>query len=55
MDEQSCLNLTISAPRDALGEERKALPVMVYVHGVGFTEGSGHISALHGKLSFGWE
>jgi hypothetical protein len=54
MDEMTCLNLTISAPRDALGEKGKALPVMVYVHGGGFTEGSGHISALHGKLAFGW-
>jgi carboxylesterase type B len=51
MDEMTCLNLTISAPKDALGEKGKALPVMVYVHGGGFTEGSGHISALHSKLS----
>jgi carboxylesterase type B len=54
MDEMTCLNLTVSAPMDALGEEGTTLSVMVYVHGGGFTEGSGHISALHGKLAFGW-
>jgi len=54
MDETTCLNLTISAPRDALGGKGKALPVMVYVHGGAFTEGSGHISALHGTLGLSW-
>jgi carboxylesterase type B len=49
-DEFDCLNLTISVPKDALGDEGKKLPVMVYVHGGGFTVGSAHISALHGKL-----
>lgn len=49
-DEFSCLNLTISAPKDALGDEGRELPVMVYVHGGGFRVGAGHISALHGEL-----
>jgi carboxylesterase type B len=52
-DEESCLNLTISAPSDVLSDERRGerLPVMVYVHGGGFTVGSAHVSALHGKFS----
>jgi carboxylesterase type B len=48
-DEETCLNLTISAPSDALGDTGRKLPVMVYVHGGGFTVGSAHVSALHGK------
>ena len=48
-DELTCLNLAISAPRDALGDEQRSLSVIVYVHGGGFTVGSAHISALHGK------
>ena len=48
-DEWSCLNLTIAAPSDALGDEEKELPVMVYVHGGAFKVGGGHVSALHGK------
>ncbi|KAK8203154.1 hypothetical protein M8818_005379 [Zalaria obscura] len=48
-DEQTCLNLTISAPRSAVlaGQRNHGLPVMVYVHGGAFKEGAGHISALH--------
>lgn len=50
----SCLNLAISAPTMALGEKGlrggvEGLPVMVYVHGGAFAEGSGHVSALHGE------
>ncbi len=48
-DEETCLNLTISAPTDTLGDVERGLPVMVYVHGGGFTVGSAHVSALHGK------
>jgi carboxylesterase type B len=48
-DEESCLYLTISAPRDSLGDVERGLPVMVYVHGGGFTVGSAHVSASHGK------
>ncbi len=48
-DEELCLNLTISAPRDAFGDVERGLPVMVYVHGGGFTVGTAHVSALHGK------
>ena len=51
-DEKTCLNLTISAPRYAIDDEKRRLPVMVYVHGGGFTVGSAHTSALHGKSSF---
>lgn len=51
-DEETCLNLTISAPKDALGDVERKLPVMVYVHGGGFTVGSAHVSALHGKFPF---
>jgi len=47
-DEETCLDLTISAPGDALGEGRK-LPVMVYVHDGGFAVGSGYVSAFYGK------
>ncbi|CAI7590855.1 unnamed protein product [Penicillium glandicola] len=51
-DEQSCLNLTISAPAKNFPETRQSmpkrlLPVLVYVHGGGFIEGKGHVSALH--------
>ena len=47
-DEFTCLNLTISAPKEALGVENKLCPVMVYVHGGAFKVG-GHISAFHGE------
>jgi carboxylesterase type B len=53
-DEETCLNLTISAPRDTLGDVERGLPVMVYVHGGGFSVGSAHVSALHGKLQVLW-
>lgn len=52
-DEQACLNLTISAPvKNVLDETgpslpKRLLPVLVYVHGGGFIEGKGHVSALH--------
>ncbi|KAL5338163.1 Alpha/Beta hydrolase protein [Aspergillus crustosus] len=52
-DEQTCLNLTISVPinvaLDETGRSKqdKLLPVLVYVHGGGFVEGKGHVSALH--------
>lgn len=50
-DEQTCLNLTISVSAKALernGSHPKGLiPVLVYVHGGGFIEGKGHVSALH--------
>lgn len=49
-DEWSCLNLTIAAPMEALGDERTNLPVMVYVHGGAFRVGGGHVSALHGEF-----
>jgi carboxylesterase type B len=48
-DELSCLNLTIAAPKDALGDVRRELPVMVYIHGGAFKVGGGHVSALHGE------
>lgn len=48
-DEFSCLNLTISAPTEALGDEERKLPVMVYVHGGAFKVGNGQVSALHGE------
>jgi carboxylesterase type B len=47
-DEFSCLNLTISAPKEALGDKGMRAPVMVYVHGGAFKVGGGHVSALHG-------
>lgn len=47
--EQDCLALTISVPTEVLGTGRE-LPVMVYVHGGGFTVGSSHVSALHGNF-----
>lgn len=52
-DEQSCLNLTISTPvtssqqKHDLPRSKRLLPVLVYVHGGGFIEGKGHVSALH--------
>jgi carboxylesterase type B len=52
-DEQTCLNLTISAPvsswtgKRELSRSKKLLPVLVYVHGGGLIEGKGHVSALH--------
>ena len=46
--EFDCLNLTVSAPADALGDEGRSLPVMVYVHGGAFKVGGGHVSAVHG-------
>ncbi|KAL4866196.1 Alpha/Beta hydrolase protein [Aspergillus spectabilis] len=52
-DEKACLNLTISVPvknfRDTTTQSppSKLLPVLVYVHGGGFIEGKGHVSALH--------
>ncbi|KAJ9622593.1 hypothetical protein H2203_006241 [Taxawa tesnikishii (nom. ined.)] len=50
-DEWTCLNLTVSIPKFATekmenGEQPK-LPVMVYIHGGGFTEGAGHVSHQH--------
>ena len=48
-DEWTCLNLNISAPRDALGNHERNLPTMVYIHGGAFKEGAGHISAMHGE------
>lgn len=47
-DEEGCLGLTIAVPTEVLSTGRE-LPVMVYVHGGGFTVGSSHVSALHGK------
>jgi carboxylesterase type B len=48
-DEFACLNLTISAPVSHLQPDlsNKLLPVMVYIHGGGFMEGAGHVSASH--------
>ncbi|MCJ1386196.1 hypothetical protein MMC17_009322 [Xylographa soralifera] len=56
-DEFKCLNLTVSAPYSSLrkvpttghgtSSEKKLLPVMVYVHGGAFSEGAGHVSAMH--------
>ncbi|OQE36801.1 hypothetical protein PENCOP_c011G07625 [Penicillium coprophilum] len=52
-DEQTCLNLTISAPVKNVGGAndspipKRLLPVLVYVHGGGMIEGKGHVSALH--------
>ncbi|KAJ5153769.1 Carboxylesterase type B [Penicillium coprophilum] len=52
-DEQTCLNLTISASVKNVGNEndssipKRLLPVLVYVHGGGMIEGKGHVSALH--------
>ncbi|KAL9623858.1 MAG: hypothetical protein Q9160_001850 [Pyrenula sp. 1 TL-2023] len=50
-EENSCLNLSISAPKsilDAVNNGRNpAVPVMCYIHGGGFTEGAGHTSTLH--------
>ncbi|MCJ1398584.1 hypothetical protein MMC11_001784 [Xylographa trunciseda] len=56
-DEFKCLNLTVSAPYPSLNKapasgretsaEKKLLPVMVYVHGGAFSEGAGHVSAMH--------
>lgn len=46
-DEDS-LGVTISAPTAVLGTGAE-LAVMVYVHGGGFTVGSGHVSALCGE------
>ncbi|CZR55142.1 uncharacterized protein PAC_05028 [Phialocephala subalpina] len=45
-DEEGCLGLTIAVPTEVLSTGRE-LPVMVYVHGGGFTVGSSHVSALH--------
>ncbi|PVH68239.1 alpha/beta-hydrolase [Cadophora sp. DSE1049] len=46
-DEEQCLNLTITAPRELLEDVqgRKSVPVMVHVHGGAFKEGS-HISSV---------
>ncbi|KAH9224255.1 Alpha/Beta hydrolase protein [Leptodontidium sp. 2 PMI_412] len=46
-DEQECLNLTVTAPREALeaAQGASSLPVMVHVHGGGFSVGS-HISSV---------
>lgn len=46
------MNLTVSAPKETLGEEGAALPVMVYVHGGALKEGGGHVSDLHGGLFY---
>ena len=56
-DEFKCLNLTVSVPYsslhkvpatgDATSVGKKLLPVMVYVHGGAFSEGAGHVSAMH--------
>lgn len=46
------MNLTISAPTEALGDEERKLPVMVYVHGGAFKVGNGQVSALHGESRF---
>lgn len=48
-DEFSCLNLTITAPAALLGPGcTKKVPVMVYVHGGGFTVGA-HYGGPHGN------
>ncbi|KAE9367251.1 alpha/beta-hydrolase [Stipitochalara longipes BDJ] len=39
-DEEKCLNLTVSVPREVLEGKRGRVPVMVHVHGGGFVEGS---------------
>ncbi|KAH7403893.1 Alpha/Beta hydrolase protein, partial [Cadophora sp. MPI-SDFR-AT-0126] len=46
-DEQECLNLTVTAPREALeaAQGTSSLPVMVHVHGGGFSVGS-HITSV---------
>jgi carboxylesterase type B len=48
-DELSCLNLTVTAPASLLspGSTRK-VPVLVYVHGGGFTVGA-HFGGPHGQ------
>jgi carboxylesterase type B len=47
VDELSCLNLTISVPRSQLlaGGVSAMLPVLVYVHGGGLSEGRGQLMA----------
>lgn len=49
-DELTCLSVTISVPHVHLSlrqAERKLLPVMVYVHGGGAQDGTGHVDGLH--------
>ena len=33
-----------------LGDVKKELPVMVYIHGGAFRVGGGHVNALHGEF-----
>ena len=49
VDEFGCLNLTISVPRSQLlaGGVSAMLPVLVYVHGGGLSEGTGAVDGLH--------
>ena len=51
-EEQQCLNLTVTAPREVLeaAQGKASLPVMVHVHGGAFKEGS-HISGVRGMTS----
>lgn len=48
-DEFSCLNLTVTAPAALLDPEcTRKVPVLVYVHGGGFTVGA-HFGGPHGE------
>lgn len=49
-DEFTCLSVSISVPHAQLSQnaaERKLLPVMVYIHGGGAQDGTGHVDGLH--------
>lgn len=47
-DEFECLNLTVTVPATLLNAHpSKKVPVMVYVHGGGFSQGA-HYGAVHG-------
>ena len=41
MGVEDCLVLSVYVPKKSL-DEKKLLPVMVWIHGGGFTEGSGN-------------
>jgi carboxylesterase type B len=47
-DEFTCLTVSISVPESQLvSDTATKLPVMVYVHGGGMSEGIGHVDGLH--------
>ena len=51
-DDLTCTTLSIAVPKSILERpEASSLPVMVYVHGGGLSEGIGHVDGIHSTVN----